>query len=176
MRCDSGEFRVSRVSIRVGFGSMFLAGMAANIAGQEEIALANDRLVLSWVAEGLIRNSLVLFMAIIAPRSPPRYPRACRLSLRRISDMLRLGGVPVLSREFGIQDGALPSASVTWRERQVYAPVGAQERVARGAAVERFEAQRAGWRDAGLFIGEIPAARHEGYRYRVLSCSMRRSR
>ena len=77
MRCDSGEFRVSRVSIRVGFGSMFLAGMAANIAGQEEIALANDRLVLSWVAEGLIRNSLMLFVAIIACMSPPRYPRAC---------------------------------------------------------------------------------------------------
>ncbi|MCY4222655.1 MAG: hypothetical protein OXD35_13550 [Thiotrichales bacterium] len=52
----------------------------------------------------------------------------------------------------------------------------AQERAVRRAAVERFGAQCAGWKGAGLSSGAIPAARHEGYRYRVLSCSMRRSR
>ena len=44
-------------------------------------------------------------------------------------------------------------------------PAEAQERAARRAAVERFEAQRARWKDAGMSIEEILAARHEGHRY-----------
>ena len=44
-------------------------------------------------------------------------------------------------------------------------PAGAQERAARRAAVERFEAQRTGWKGAGMSIREILAARHEGHRY-----------
>ena len=44
-------------------------------------------------------------------------------------------------------------------------PAEAQERAARRAAVERFEAQRAKWKGAGMSIEEILAARHEGHRY-----------
>ena len=44
-------------------------------------------------------------------------------------------------------------------------PAEAQERAARGAAVERFEAQRASWKGAGMSIEELLAARHEGHRY-----------
>ena len=53
-------------------------------------------------------------------------------------------------------------------------PAEAQERAARRAVVERFEAQRARWKGAGMSIEEILAARHEGHRYRVFSCSTRR--
>ena len=44
-------------------------------------------------------------------------------------------------------------------------PAEAQERAARRAAVERFEAQRAKWKSAGMSSEEILAARHEGHRY-----------
>ena len=44
-------------------------------------------------------------------------------------------------------------------------PAEAQERAARRAAVERFEAQRAGWQGAGMSIEEILAALHERHRY-----------
>ena len=43
-------------------------------------------------------------------------------------------------------------------------PAEAQERATRRAAVERFEAQRARWKGAGMSIGELLAARHEGHR------------
>ena len=44
-------------------------------------------------------------------------------------------------------------------------PADAQDRAARRAAVERFEAQRATWRDAGMSVEEILDARHAGHRY-----------
>lgn len=44
-------------------------------------------------------------------------------------------------------------------------PAEAQERAARRAAVERFEAQRAKWKGAGMSIEELLSARHEGHRY-----------
>ena len=44
-------------------------------------------------------------------------------------------------------------------------PAEVQERAARRAAVERFEAQRAKWTGAGLSMAELLAARHEGHRY-----------
>jgi len=40
-------------------------------------------------------------------------------------------------------------------------PAEAQERAARRAAVERFEAQRAKWKGAGMSIEELLAVRHE---------------
>ena len=44
-------------------------------------------------------------------------------------------------------------------------PAEARERAARRAAVERFEAQRAKWKGAGMSSEEILAARREGRRY-----------
>lgn len=44
-------------------------------------------------------------------------------------------------------------------------PAEAQHRAARRAAVERFEAQRAKWKGAGMSVEEILDARHEGHRY-----------
>ena len=45
------------------------------------------------------------------------------------------------------------------------APAEVRERTARKAAVESFEAQRAGWKCSGMSIEEILAARHEGHRW-----------
>ena len=44
-------------------------------------------------------------------------------------------------------------------------PAEAQERAARRAAVERFEARRAKWEGDSMSIEEILAARHEEHRY-----------
>ena len=44
-------------------------------------------------------------------------------------------------------------------------PAEAQERAGRKAAVERFEAWRAGWKGIEMSLEEILAARHEGHRY-----------
>ena len=44
-------------------------------------------------------------------------------------------------------------------------PAEAQERAGRRAAVERFEAWRAGWKGIEMSLEEILAARHEGHRY-----------
>ena len=41
----------------------------------------------------------------------------------------------------------------------------ARERAGRRAAVERFEAWRAGWKGIDMSLEEILAARHEGHRY-----------
>ena len=44
-------------------------------------------------------------------------------------------------------------------------PADAQDRAARRAAVERFEAQRAKWKGGGMSVEEILDARHAGHRY-----------
>ena len=44
-------------------------------------------------------------------------------------------------------------------------PAEAQNRAGRRAAVERFEAWRAGWKGIDMSLEEILAARHEGHRY-----------
>ena len=44
-------------------------------------------------------------------------------------------------------------------------PAEAQERAGRRAAIERFEAWRAGWKGIDMSLEEILAARHEGHRY-----------
>ena len=44
-------------------------------------------------------------------------------------------------------------------------PAEAQERAGRRAAVERFEAWRAGWKGIEMSLEQILAARHEGHRY-----------
>ena len=44
-------------------------------------------------------------------------------------------------------------------------PAEAQERAGRRAAVERFDAWRAGWKGIDMSLEEILASRHEGHRY-----------
>ena len=44
-------------------------------------------------------------------------------------------------------------------------PAEAQERAGRRAAVERFEAWRAGWKGIEMSLEEILATRHDGHRY-----------